>query len=69
MRALQLLDGAADDAGAGGLGEEGQLVEGTLAAEARRLALELDGDEVGALDGLCGRIGACRRCAPPVALL
>ncbi len=55
MGVLQLLDGAADDAGAGGIGEEGQLIEGALAAEGRALALDLDGDEVGPLDGLCCR--------------
>ena len=60
MDALQLLDGAADDAGAGGVGEEGQLIEGGLAGEGRRLALDLDGDEVGSLDGLCGWVGTCR---------
>jgi hypothetical protein len=69
MNALQLLDGAGDDAGAGGIGEERQLVEGGLAAEGRRLTLDLDGDEVGPLDGLGCRISSCRRCAPPLAPL
>jgi len=69
MGVLQLLDGAADDAGAGGIGEEGQLIEGGLAAEGRVLALDLDGDEVGPLDGFCCRIGSCRRRAPPLAPL
>ena len=39
MDALELLDGAADDAGAGGIGEEGELIEGGLAGEGRRLPL------------------------------
>jgi hypothetical protein len=69
MRVVQLLDGAGDDAGAGGIGEEGELIEGALAAEGRGPALDLDGDEVGPLDGLCCRVGSCRRCAPPVAPL
>ena len=68
MDALQLLDGAGDDAGAGGIGEERQLIEGGLAAEGRGPALDLDGDEVGPLDGLCCRVGACRWCAPPALL-
>jgi hypothetical protein len=69
MRVVQLLDGAGDDAGAGGIGEEGELIEGGLAAEGRRLALDLDCDEVCPLDGLGCRVGPCRRCAPPVAPL
>jgi hypothetical protein len=69
MGVRQLLDGAADDAGTGGIGEEGQLIEGGLAAEGRRLPLDLDGDEVGPFDGFCCRIGSGRRCAPPVAPL
>ena len=60
MGALQLLDGAADDAGAGGVGEEGELIEGGLAGEGRRPALDLDGDEVGAFDGFGCRVGTCR---------
>ncbi len=67
--ASELLDGAADDAGAGGVGEEGELIEGGLAGEGRRLALDLDGDEVGPLDGLGCRVGTCRRFAPPVSPL
>jgi len=69
MDAPQLLDGAGDDAGAGGIGEEGELIEGALAAEGRGLTLYLDGDEVCPLDGLGCRISSCRRCAPPVAPL
>jgi hypothetical protein len=69
MDAPQLLDGAGDDAGAGGIGEEGELIEGALAAEGRGLTLYLDGDEVCALDGLGCRVGPCRRCTPPPAPL
>jgi hypothetical protein len=65
MRMRQLLYGAADDAGAGGVGEESELIERGLAAEGRRLALDLDGDEVGSLDGLGCAVGPSRRCAPP----
>ena len=68
MGVLQLLDGAADDAGAGGIGEEGELIEGGLAAEGRGLALDVDGDEVGPFDGLGCRVGACRGCEPPAPL-
>jgi len=68
MNALQLLDGAGDDASAGGIGQEGQLIEGGLAGEGRGPALDLDGDEVGPLDGLGCRVGPCRRCAPPALL-
>jgi len=69
MRVVQLLDGAGDDAGAGGIGEERQLIEGGLAAEGRRLTLDLDCDEVGPFDGFCCRIGPCRWCTPPPAPL
>jgi hypothetical protein len=63
MTVGQLLDGAADDAGAGGVGEEGEFVERGPAAERRGAALDLDGDEVGALDGLGCAVGPGRRCA------
>jgi hypothetical protein len=65
---LQLLDGAGDDAGAGGIGEEGKFIEGGLAGEGRGPALDLDGDEVGAFDGVCCRVGTGRYW-PPLALL
>jgi len=68
MRVVQLLDGAGDDAGAGGISEEGQLIEGGLAAEGRGPTLDLDGDEVGPLDGLRCGVGACRWCEPPALL-
>jgi hypothetical protein len=60
MGVLQLLDGAGDDAGAGGIGEERQLIEGALAAEGRGFALDLDCDEVCPLDGLGCGVGPCR---------
>jgi hypothetical protein len=66
---FELLDGAADDAGAGGVGEEGELIEGGLAGEGSGLALDLDGDEVGPLDGVGCGVGLRRRCAPPVSPL
>ena len=68
VNALQLLDRPTDDAGAGGIGEEGELIEGALAGERRRLSLDLDGDEVGAFDGLCCRVGARSNCEPPAPL-
>jgi hypothetical protein len=46
----------ADDAGAGGIGEESELLERALGRPAAIAALDLGGDEEGALPGLSGLV-------------
>jgi hypothetical protein len=68
---LQLLDGATHHAGARRLRQERQLIEGALAAErapVRRRALQLDGNEVGPLDGRCCGI-RLRRFSPSLSTI